>query len=351
MPARSLPISDEFRAFMREVAARLDWDDDAASVEHACGRGQREAEGYRFVYFASDGRGRWEIALRDRQIRDVATGVLAEVEARELEPSTRTMRGEPLLVWGEYDDDALRARSLTELGLALDALHAIAATAPCVLRLWSAADDQALAAIDRDDCAIYVVESADGYASSVGDPARDGGFELVDHDAGALAIPWCDCVPWQIARQALLRFAERGELGERVAVEGRIPGPLLVLGDFSREAELATRRPPTPELARSSLPRKTPCWDWAQRLLGSLVDLQLIEIDTSILDAITARTALLLLELGGDAQDAPEPAHRLAGALGRLRGVGALFATAGDLQIALRRTQYAPTSPVEMPWK
>ena len=35
-----------------------------------------------------------------------------EVEANELDPSTRTMRGEPLLVWGEYDEDALRVRTL-----------------------------------------------------------------------------------------------------------------------------------------------------------------------------------------------------------------------------------------------
>jgi hypothetical protein len=69
----------------------------------------------------------------------------------------------------------------------------------------------------------------------------------------------------------------------------------------------------------------------------------------AILDAVTARVAIMLTQWGEDAQDSPELAQRLAQELSRLRGVGALFATAGDLQIALRRTQDPPTVPVEMP--
>ncbi len=349
MAIQSLHIPDDLRAFLREVAAKLDWGDASGELTDDCGRAVREGDTFRFTYFAKDGHGRWEIVLREQQLRDAAAGLLTEVEANELDPSTRTMRGEPLLIWGEYDEDALRVRSLTELGIALDALHAIAQTEPCSVRLWSAADDQAVAVINGHECAIYVVESGEGYATTVGDPTRPEAFELVDHDAGALVIPWSDCVPWRVARPALIRFAERGELGDGVIVEGRIPSQLLMFGDFGREAELATRRPPTPELARSSLPRKSPSWEWARRLLGSLVDLHLIEIDTSIQDAITARASLLLLEHGSEAQDAIERAQKLAKEIEKMRGVGALFATAGDLQIALRRTQDPPTAPVEVP--
>lgn len=350
MPSSSFTVPDDFRAFMREVAAKLDWGDDSAhELQHDCGRGVRERGGYRFTYFAKDGHGRWEIVLHEQQIRDVAAGILTDVEANELDPSTRTMRGEPLLVWGEYDEDALRVRSLTDLGIALDGLHASANTVPCAVRLWSAADDQAVAVIHGDDCAIYIVACAEGYGTSVGDPTRQDSFELVDHDAGALVVPWSDCVPWRVARTALIRFAERGELGDGVILEGRIPSQLLMFGDFGREAELESRRPPTPELAKSSLPRKSPCWEWAERLLGSLVELHLIEIDMSIRDAITARSSLLLQQLGSDAQEDLAAAQQLAKELAKLRGVGALFATAGDLQIALRRTQDPPTMPVEMP--
>ena len=129
-----LTISDELRAFMREVAAKLDWVDDRTTMlggdalVHECGRGGR-VEGsdvYRFTYLARDGHGRWELELREQQIRDIGAGHLSEIDAEELEPGTRTQqRGEPLLVWGEYDDDALRARTLGDLALALDALYTI----------------------------------------------------------------------------------------------------------------------------------------------------------------------------------------------------------------------------------
>ena len=52
---------------------------------------------------------------------------------------------------------------------------------------------------------------------------------------------------------------------------------------------------------------------------------------------------------GDDAIDSPDVAQKLAKEIERVRGIGALFATGGDLQIALRRTQDPPTQPVEIP--
>ena len=357
MGERGFHIPAEFRALMREVAARLEWDDDLAAVTGArafeveCGHGGRvDGELFRFTYIVNGGHERWEVELRTQQIRDIAAGLVDEIEGRQLEGSSRVTRGEPLLVWGEYDEDALRVRSMSDLAVALDALHAIGSIEPCIARLWSTSDDQVVAALNGQDCAVYVVGSQHGYGTSVGDPTRRDAFELVDDDVGAVAIPWADCVPWRVARPALLRFAEHGDLGDQVILDGSVPAGLLVLGDFDRASELATRRTPAPDPSLTSLPRKAPCGSWAQRLLRSLIELHLIEVDTSILDGITARVAMLLQARGDDAQDSAEIAQRLAKELERVRGVGALFATAGDLQIALRRTQEPPTEPVEMPF-
>jgi hypothetical protein len=350
-------VPEEFRAFMREVAAKIDWIDDRATLlgedalQHECGRGGRIGGGdaYRFTYFARDGHGRWEIELREQQIRDVAAGLLAEIDGRELEPGSRVTRGEPLLVWGEYPDDMLRVRSLGDLAVVLDGLQAVSAVDPMLIRLWSTADEQVVAALCGLDCALYAV-NGDTYGTSVGDPARTGAFELVDDDVGACQVPSSHCVPWAVARAALLHFAENGVLGDGVQLDGTIPTHLLVLGDADRAAELSTRPTPAVDPALTSLPRKAPHGAWADRLLGSLVDLQLAELDTSIRDAICARTALLLIRHGDAAQDSAETAQVLAKELAKVRGVGALFATAGDLQIALRRTQDAPTQPVEVPF-
>ena len=100
--------------------------------------------------------------------------------------------------------------------------------------------------------------------------------------------------------------------------------------------------------AVSRLPAKAPQGDWAKRLVKSLLELQLLEIDMHIVDTIVARVAILLMQLGDDAIDSPDVAHALAREIERVRGVGALFATGGDLQIALRRTQEPPTQPVEI---
>ncbi len=343
---------------MREVAAKVDWVDDRSvlvgpeALTHECGRGGLIEGGdrFRFQYFANDGHGRWEVELGEQQIRDIANGVLDEVDALELQPNTRTMRGEPLLVWGEYDEDALRVRSARDLEVALDGLHAIGGIEPLLIRLWSAADEQVVAVMNGPECALYVVRGEHGYGTSIGDPTRTGTFDIVDQDLGALSIPWSHCVAWRLARSALLRFAQLGAIGDEVLLDGTIPTYMLMLGDYDRDAELANRRKPVADPALSSLPVKTPHGAWAKRLLGGLVDLHLLELDTSILESITARAAMLLVEYGGDAQDSLEAAQRLAKEISKLRGIGALFATPGDLQIALRRTQYEPTQPVEMPF-
>jgi hypothetical protein len=353
---QALHIPDELRVFMRDVASKLDFGNQDALVgpealSCECARGGR-VEGtdvYRFMYHAPDGHQRWELELRERQIQDIASGALFELDATPLESNTRTQRGEALLVWGEYDNDALRVRTLGDLALALDALQTIGNVLPCLIRLWSVADDQVVCALNGPWAALYVVASTHGYGTSVGDPTRTDAFEIVDHDVERLEVAWADCLPWRVVRPALLRFAEHGTLGDNVILEGRIPSQLIMLGDYDRGAELETRRSPPVDPASSSLPDKTPYSVWAQRLLRTLVDLQLIELDLSIEDAITGRVAMLLTQTGHDAQDSVESAQQLAKNIERVRGVGALFATGGDLQIALRRTQDPPTQPIEIP--
>ncbi|HTL36747.1 MAG TPA: hypothetical protein VL326_26615 [Kofleriaceae bacterium] len=351
-------IPADFRAFMREVAAKVDFGEIGTAVgdnalEHECGRGGRIEKGsqmYRFTYLEKGGYGRWEIELREQQIRDIASGLIEEVEALQLAEGTRANRGDALIVWGEYDDDALRVRTLTELGIALDGMMAASMLAPCLLRLWGTSDQQAIAALNGLDVALYVIASEQGYGRSVGDPTRSETFRIIDHDVGAIDIPWSDVIPWRIARGALLRFVEHGDLGDQVILDGSIPTQFLMLGDYDRQAELATRRPPPQDPAQSSLPQKAPHGEWAKRLLKSMIELQLIEIDMHIVEPILARLAILLILHGDDALDSTESAQKLAKEIERVRGVGALFATGGDLQIALRRTQEPPTAPVEMPF-
>ncbi|HEX5059018.1 MAG TPA: hypothetical protein VFV99_06645, partial [Kofleriaceae bacterium] len=322
------------------------------ALEHECGRGGRIEHGrdvYRFTYLAKDGYGRWEIVLREQQIRDIAGGLLDEVDAVQLAEGTRTSRGDALIVWGEYDEDALRVRTKGDLGVALDALHTVGIQEPCMVRLWSSSDDQAIAVFNGHDCAIYVVASEHGYGRSVGDPTRPDTFELTDFRAGPVSIPWADVVPWRVARPALMMFAEKGQLGDNVILDGAIPTQFLFLSDFDRATELGTRRQPVADPAQSSLPRKTPHGEWARRLVTSLLEIQLIEVDTQILEAVIARIAVLLIA-HDDALDSPDAAQKLAKEIERVRGVGALFATGGDLQIALRRTQDPPTQPTELPF-
>lgn len=351
-------IPDDFRAFMREVAAKMDFGDLGTAVgddalQHECGRGGRlehDPHVYRFTYLATDGEGRWEIELREQDIRDIAGGLVKEVEANRIAEGTRTNRGDALIVWGEFDEDALRIRSLSDLAIALDAMQAISMGEPCIVRLWSTRDDQVVAAFNGLDVALYVVASEQGYGQTTGDPTRADAFEIVDHDVGLVSIPWGDTIPWPVARAGLLRFAEHGDLGDEVILEGAIPTQFLMLGDYDRGAELASRRLPPTDPALSSLPRKAPHGDWARRLVKTLLDLHLIEIDIQIMEAVIARIAVLLLQYGDDALDSPDSANKLASAVEHVRGIGALFATGGDLQIAIRRTQEPPTEPVEVPF-
>ena len=343
---------------MREVAAKVDFGEIGTAVgdnalEHECGRGGRIEQGsqvYRFTYLEKGGTGRWEIELQEQQIRDIASGLIQEIEALQLAEGTRANRGDALVVWGEYDEDGLRVRSLTDLGAVLDGMASASMLAPCLLRLWGTSDQQAIAALNGLDAAIYVISSEQGYGRSVGDPTRTETFRIIDHDVGSIDIPWGDVIPWRIVRDALLRFVERGDLGDQVIIDGSIPTQFLMLGDYDRSAELASRRPPPADPALSSLPRMAPQGEWSKRLLKSLVDLHLIEIDMQIIDAITAKVTILLILHGDDALDATEAANKLAKEIERVRGVGALFATGGDLQIALRRTQEPATQPVEMPF-
>ena len=354
----SFKIPDDFRAFMREVMAKVDFGEVGTAVgdyalEHECGRGgkvEADRDVYRFTYLAKDGHGRWEITLREQQIRDIAGGLIDEIEAMPLAEGTRTQRGDALIVWGEYDEDALRVRTKTDLAVALDALYSLGLQDPCVVRLWSSSDDQAVVVMNGFECAIYVVASENGYGRTVGDPTRSETLQITDHDIGAIEIASADFVPWRVARPALIHFAEKGTLGDSVIVDGAIPTQLLFLSDFDRSAELATRRTPVADPAQSSLVRKTPHGEWAKRLVKSLLELQLIEIDMHIVEAVTARFAVLLIQYGDDALDVPDAAGKLAKEVERVRGVGALFATGGDLQIALRRTQDPPTQPTGLPF-
>ena len=272
------------------------------------------------------------------------------VEGLAYDGAARVTRGEPLLVWGEYGDDALRVRTPGALAVTLDGLHAASFEQPCLVRLWAAADEQVIAVLSGDEVALYLVHAQDGAygGASVGVAQTRDAFELVDHDAGALAVPWADCVTWRAARPALLRFAEQGDLGPEIQLENGIPSALLWLGEIDRDAELATRPPPPGDPALSSLPRRMPCGRWAERLLAGMVELGLIEVDASITEAITASLAMLLQQWGDEASDHAPEASQLAREISRLRGVGAVFATGGDLQVALRRTREPPTQPVVM---
>jgi hypothetical protein len=341
-------VPDEFRAFMRKVVVKIDWSDEGGSLMGAdalqdeCGHGGRiETELYRFVYVDKDGAETWTVTLREQQIRDIANGDLTEIDADRERLVTRSAKGNALLVWGEFADDALAIRTQRELGVALDALHAAAEApdSPQTLRLWSTKDDQLFAVIYGDQCAIYVIESAAGYGTSAGDPTRTEAFDITDQDVGALTVPWSDCVPWDAARAALLRFAEAGELGTDITLDGRIPVTLLGLSDCNREAELETRPKPVMDPARTSLMRINPFAMWARRLLDSLRQMELVELLDTAYDRVLVELAPLLHAHGEKAFVSPRSADRIASELGAIRGVDRMFATGSDVQTALRRTK------------
>lgn len=373
-------IPSDFRDFIEHVLSQLDTPnlDKVLDAEDAFkgeigygGRCERSTEPggdlYRFFYITADGLHKWELVLREGAMRAIAEQMLIEVDGTRHEivkSSRRVLSGHPLMIWGEYGDDALHVRSTGVLIEALDTLHRLAVETPRMLRLWSAADDQVAAVLWGDLCALYVVEALDGYATSCGLPSQDR-FEVIDHDGRALEIPVADCVTWDRARNALLNFVDNGNLGPEIQIEGRIPTQLLMMADVDRKAALAARAEPPKKLARSSLPRMltpvpvaveheeptTPVEAdeamtveklaaWAKRLIEILFARELIELGkTDRLDEITYQLGGLLQAHGLEAEHSVETADWLANEIKNVRGVTNLFATGGDLQIALRRSR------------
>lgn len=352
------PIPDDFRGFMRTVAEHLDrpnedkFLDTEDAFQHECGHGGRTFGGtanYNFTYMTTDGQYRWELSLREQQIRDIADGNVTEVDGIRddiVRTTRRQSRGHALLVWGEYREDAFRVRAPHELLDALDTLHAAAAEDARMIRLWSAADDQLVAVMWRDDCAIYVVEAVDGYGSSEGDLTRDGAFETLDHDGHAMAVAWADCVEWALARRALIRFSEHGDIGTEIKLSGSIPSGLLMLGDFDRASVIAARGEPPSDLNRSSLPRMVPTTHhdpnvgWSDRLIDALHHLELVKIeDGRVRESVIEHLSGLLHTHGDEAVEDGQTADWLTNEISMIRGVDRLIATGGDLQIALRRSR------------
>ncbi|HEU4733739.1 MAG TPA: Imm1 family immunity protein [Kofleriaceae bacterium] len=395
MSACSFLVPDDFRAFMRSVVGYLDAPgtdkllDAEDAFQDACGYGGRidGSTRYRFVYLTVDGVHRWTIALDEHEIRAIADGLQIEAEGertevertREREPS-----GQPLLIWGAYNDDALLVHSLDDLVIALDTLRRYATEKPRIVRMWSPSDDQLVAVLWGDDCALYVIESVEGYATSSGDPARTDSFEVLDHDGNPLIVPRADCVPWPAACRALIRFAAHGDLGPEIAVEGRIPSQLLMHGELDRRTVLAMRAEPAHDPRRSSLPRLVagpgapgapdgpepgadagavpsalvdPLTDltapiqreprsiadltaWGRRLIQVLLAQGLIELGPGPgIDEISYQLSGPLHAHGDEAEHALDTADWLANEISSIRGIARLFATGGDLQIALRRSR------------
>jgi hypothetical protein len=370
-------VPDDFRAFMRSVVGYLDAPnpdkllDAEDAFQDACGYGGRVdgASAYRFTYLTVNGVHRWTIALTEHEIRAISDGLQIEAVGERhdiVRTHHREPTGEPLLIWGAYNDDALRVMNHDDLVTALDTLRLYAIDKPRTLRMWSTRDDQLIAAVWRDVCAIYVIESLDGYATSTGDPARTDSFEVIDHDGKALIVPWSDGVPWPVACRALLRFAAHGELGPEIVLEGRIPSQLLMLGEVDRQAILAMRAEPAREPRSSSLPRLVPSAvpemvgghvdrtapvvrpalvaadfvAWGRRLIEVLSLQGLIELGGGPgRDEIAYQLSGHLQAHGEEAEHVLEIADWLANEIRLSRGVAQLFATGGDLQIALRRTR------------
>ncbi len=374
-------VPKDLRVFLQEVVADLDTPnedrflDAEDAFQNEVGYGGRfehsEKPGgdlYRFHYITADGLYKWELVLRESALRAIADGMLTEIEGTRhdlVRTQRRMLTGEPLLIWGEYGDDALHVRNTSTLIEALDTLHQLAKEHPRMFRLWTAADDQVVAVVNGDQCALYVVESLDGYATSCGESGRTDSFTVMDPDGRTLSVPFADCIPWSRARNALLNFVDKGNLGPEIEVEGRIPTLLLMLGEVDRKAALETRAEPPKRLARSSLPRMmTPVPDpvevdeptmpveadsaltaerlsaWAKRLLGMLHARELIELGkTNNLDEITYQLGGLLQAHGNEAEHSADTADWLANEIGAVRGISKMLATGGDLQIALRRSR------------
>lgn len=337
-------IPDDFRAFMRDVATRLD--DDA--FQHECGHGGRAFGGasFTFTYLTADGQSRWELSLREQQILDIADGTITEIEGIRddaVRTRRRTPRGPALVVWGEYRDDALRVPA-AELGEVLELLHRGAATTPRMLRLWSRSDDQLVAIVHGDDVVLYVVESVGDYGTSVGDPQRAGGFAATDHEGQPIEVAWSECLAWDIARDALVHFAEYGELGDGFTLSGTLPTGLLMMGDFDRAAVVAARGEPPMAIAESSLTRlaaagAAPGLAWTERFVELLVHHGLVAAlaDRAAHAAAIAALAPQVAAYGAHAIGDEGAATWLARELARV--FGAAHATSHDVAAALAHTR------------
>jgi hypothetical protein len=78
---------------------------------------------------------------------------------------------------------------------------------------------------------------------------------------------------------------------------------------------------------------------WARRLIELLYSRALIELGRVSLDEITYQLGGLLQAHGAEAQHSLDTAEWLANEIGAVRGIDKLFATGGDLQIALRQSR------------
>src|SRR5579859_4134610 len=114
-------VPDDFRAFMRTVVLDLDAPaggklvDAEDAFQDECGYGGRVDGSYRFHYLTRDGVHRWVIPLSEREIRAIADGLQIEADGERAEISRvhdRAPSGEPLLIWGPYNGDALAVRGL-----------------------------------------------------------------------------------------------------------------------------------------------------------------------------------------------------------------------------------------------
>lgn len=363
---------------MRAVVSRLDGPSGARgldaedALESDCGYGGRidGVDTYRFRYITPDSQARWELVVSEGQIRDIADGLLIEVDGVPFDLA-RSKRGAPigypLLVWGQATADALSVRGELELETALDLLHDASIESPRFVRLWSAAEDQLVAALWGDRNALYVVESHEGYSTSMGDATLRESFFVADPGGNTLTVPLADCVSWDYARRAMLRFIDHGDLGD-VPTEGRIPSSLLMMGEVDRSAAMAARGEVPTEIVQTSLGMHPVAGDafdadadadvptgqhelampmgplelasWGRRLVEAMQARGLIQLSPNVnLDDLTYQLVGLLEEHDTAVNRSLDTADWLARKIGLLRGVEAMFATGEQLQVLLRRSR------------
>jgi hypothetical protein len=252
---------------MAEVVDRLDSADedafldadDAVQVDDAWG-GRVGDDQFRFVYRPDDAT-RWAITLRERQVRDVATGhlevVLAELETDAIS-ERQPERGDPLLVWGDGPLDGLSVRETEHARVVLVALAASAEEAPRWFRLWSRRDDMMFGVITAGECSLQIVWSGGGYATSRGNDEQTESFVAPDGEGGVTQVSWSECIEWRLALQGALEFASKGTLSSKrtlaaLPLKKQVRADLIVraLGGRSRELALRSAAPPSDPAASS----------------------------------------------------------------------------------------------------